>query len=307
MTVSFKVVNREPVPATVLDTDLPAGLDYIIARAMAKDPAQRYQRGMEMVLDVQDLQAGRELSSKSKQPGSSLSADAEQTANARARSWATGQPAVAARPHLSMRTLPGREWRAEKLLRKIGEEFFRRRHRAPARAAPFWIPVERYRLVPETTLQESVRDRRSYNPVTGEHTGRACYEVVTGERTGLGCGGGHAGAYQTGEGSCSNAGHRSGAQFHLAQLSVWVDDHKAYNHLLEGSDKKRLVVFHGVQGHESHALQLAPGKHRVRVEVASGLDSYDQSGTVQSQFVSGKEKVLRIHFNKHREMTLSLQ
>jgi hypothetical protein len=95
--------------------------------------------------------------------------------------------------------------------------------------------------------------------------------------------------------------------FTSAQLSVWVDDHKAYTHLLEGSDKKRLVVFHGVQGHESHALQLAPGKHRVRVEVASGLDSYDQSGTVQSQFVSGKEKVLRIRFNKHKEMTLSLQ
>src|ERR1017187_1723514 len=48
VTVSFKVVNRQPVPATVLDTELPQGLDYIIGRAMAKDPAQRYQRGMEM-------------------------------------------------------------------------------------------------------------------------------------------------------------------------------------------------------------------------------------------------------------------
>jgi serine/threonine-protein kinase len=64
LTVSYKVVNREPVPATVLDTDLPVGLDYIIGRAMAKDPAQRYQRGMEMVLDVQDLRAGREPESQ---------------------------------------------------------------------------------------------------------------------------------------------------------------------------------------------------------------------------------------------------
>jgi serine/threonine protein kinase len=69
MTVSFKVVNREPIPATVLDTQLPPGLDYIIGRAMAKDPAQRYQRGMEMVLDIQDLRDGRELWSKSKKPG----------------------------------------------------------------------------------------------------------------------------------------------------------------------------------------------------------------------------------------------
>src|SRR5208282_1500490 len=46
-TVSFKVVNRDPLPATVLDAELPQGLDYIIARAMAKDRAERYQRGME--------------------------------------------------------------------------------------------------------------------------------------------------------------------------------------------------------------------------------------------------------------------
>jgi hypothetical protein len=53
--------------------------------------------------------------------------------------------------------------------------------------------------------------------------------------------------------------------FTQARLSVWVDDHSIYTHLLEGTDKKRLAVFHGVHGHESHAMQLAPGKHRVRV------------------------------------------
>ena len=39
LTVSYKVVNRDPIPATVLDTELPPALDYIIARAMAKDPS----------------------------------------------------------------------------------------------------------------------------------------------------------------------------------------------------------------------------------------------------------------------------
>src|SRR6202050_3661083 len=66
-TVAFKVVNRDPVPATILDTELPPGLDYIIMRAIAKDPRQRYQRGMEMVLDIQELQQGREPWSKAKQ------------------------------------------------------------------------------------------------------------------------------------------------------------------------------------------------------------------------------------------------
>src|SRR5580700_10010741 len=69
-TVAFKVVNRDPVPATILDTELPPGLDYIIMRAIAKDPRQRYQRGMEMVLDIQEMQQGREPWSKAKHPDS---------------------------------------------------------------------------------------------------------------------------------------------------------------------------------------------------------------------------------------------
>ncbi len=62
LTVSFKVVNREPIPVTVLDADLPPGLDIILARAMAKDPAMRYQRGSEMAYDVRQLLQGRTVS-----------------------------------------------------------------------------------------------------------------------------------------------------------------------------------------------------------------------------------------------------
>src|SRR5450755_3366145 len=80
ITVSFKVVNHDPMAATLLDAELPHGLDYIIARAMAKDPAERYQRGMEMVLDIQHLQEGREPRSKAKQPGLPASGSAGQTA-----------------------------------------------------------------------------------------------------------------------------------------------------------------------------------------------------------------------------------
>jgi len=54
-TVCFKVVNRDPMPASALDMDLPPALDAVIAKAMAKDPAKRYQRGSEFAEDVRRL------------------------------------------------------------------------------------------------------------------------------------------------------------------------------------------------------------------------------------------------------------
>jgi hypothetical protein len=94
--------------------------------------------------------------------------------------------------------------------------------------------------------------------------------------------------------------------FAAANLSIWVDDSLAYTHGLEGTDKKHLVVFHHVQGHEFHTMQVSPGKHRLRVQVTSGVTP-DQSATVVGEFASGQENVLRITFDKHGEMNLSLQ
>jgi serine/threonine-protein kinase len=52
-TVCFKVMNIEPVPVTSLQHDVPAELDAIIARAIAKDPADRFQSGAEMAQHIQ--------------------------------------------------------------------------------------------------------------------------------------------------------------------------------------------------------------------------------------------------------------
>ena len=54
-TISFKVLNRDPVPATALNAELCPELGHVIARAIAKDPSQRYQTGMEMAVDLRDL------------------------------------------------------------------------------------------------------------------------------------------------------------------------------------------------------------------------------------------------------------
>lgn len=289
-TVSFKVVNREPVPATVLDTDLPLGLDYIIGRAMAKDPSQRYQRGMEMVLDIQELREGREPWSKTKQPGWSPSTDVEQTANTKARAWTARQRAAAAKP--SVLTL-GHD-AAEKLLRKL---------RQSTGAATALL------LVGLLTLgiglgkggwpqKRSTTSHTAATPVTTLSPEGAPAMATTGTAPAR---------RPLAKVSPAMLDIEAEYNFTAAHLSVWIDGRQSYTRELEGTDKKRLVVFHGVQGHESHVMQLSPGEHRVEVRVVSGADSYDQSRTVEGKFASGKEKLLQIHFDKRGKMNLSLQ
>jgi serine/threonine protein kinase len=64
MTVSFRVVHREPLPVSAFDSGFPPDVDYVIGRAIAKDPANRYQTGQEMADDLADLQEGRMPRSK---------------------------------------------------------------------------------------------------------------------------------------------------------------------------------------------------------------------------------------------------
>jgi serine/threonine-protein kinase len=70
MTVSYKVVNRDPVPVSALDADIPPMLDYVVSRAMSKDRKQRYQTGMELALDIGDLRQGFIPRSSMTSPGS---------------------------------------------------------------------------------------------------------------------------------------------------------------------------------------------------------------------------------------------
>ena len=339
LTVSFKVVNRDPVPASILDTELPPGLDYIIARAMAKDPAQRYQRGVEMVLDIQELREGREPWSKTK-PGSVATADAVQTASLRAQAWATGQRAIA--PNLW--STPSRQGRdgVERLLEKLHNKWF-----AGALLliglVVFGLQV-RSLIWPEKTLNTADNRAREPLPSPGD-VGSAKMASATNTRRAIPASSTAAAPRRIVKKSRRNAAAAAAVpppvtvtrsepppasaalaavipvssvspamldieiehKFAQARLSIWLDDRLTYTHQLEGTDKKHLVVFHKVQGHEFHAVQIPPGNHVLRVQVTSGSDLSGRSATIEGEFASGTEKMLRVLFNKNGEMNLSLQ
>ncbi|MGB6385225.1 MAG: serine/threonine-protein kinase [Terriglobales bacterium] len=334
ITVSFKVVNRDPIAATLLNTELSPGLDYIIERAMAKDPAERYQRGMEMVLDIQELRAGREPWSKAKLPASATSRGAAQTANERA-GVPLGQPWIAAQLLSTARSLSrghGASGNVEKVRKRflagalvlVGLLFLglwvsslgprRVPHRAGVPLPPLGTvaPVAPVKTTadtqtpPPTTAAASVATaptpivKELPKPILAERTHPSATKAV--------------GANSRLTSSATSPATSPATlvievdhKFAEAHLSLWVDDRLAYVHMLEGTDKKHLVVFHHVQGHELHAIQLAAGKHRLRVEVVPGGGVSDQSATVAGEFTSGQENVLQVNFNKSGEMNLSLQ
>jgi serine/threonine protein kinase len=321
MTVSFKVVNKEPVPASVLDTDLPPGLDYIISRAMAKDPAQRYQRGMEMVLDIQELREGREPWSKTKQPGSLGGVNAAQGSNTVTKSRATAPRLVKTQPRLSKPGQSPSRSAVENVFEKLNKLPFAAalllagvlvfglqvRHFIAAQKALATNPVSEKAVEPSAIAAEAPPMKQAAAaPVAKKLTLRAVNRPVSrAERT----------PSTTGSPSPASAPAISPAlldiqvdhKFAEAHLTIWVDDRMSYTHLLEGADKKHMVVFHKVQGHEFHAMQVPLGKHRLRVRVESPVASYDQSGIVTGEFSADKEQMLRINFSKSGEMQLSLQ
>jgi eukaryotic-like serine/threonine-protein kinase len=57
--VSYKVVHTEPVPPRKLNPAIPADLEQVILRTLAKDPAARFQSGEELAQQLAVVRAGR--------------------------------------------------------------------------------------------------------------------------------------------------------------------------------------------------------------------------------------------------------
>ena len=316
-TISLRIVNGKPLPATVFNVELTPELDEIISRAMAKDPAERYRTGREMVRDLQRL-------------GGGVDTEPAKDGHLRPETQASGSEDLARRSYASLlratdaslsRSRSAREKRVNTntvaMVRfdQPWQQMGMASLSLGALALAFtglWLAIptpERVEIaLARTSPTVSMASIVSLEVATEEPPSPPVVDVPANKRS--------RSVNETSEGpqlfhdqsSSCQLGIAVEHHFVTANLSVWIDDEASYNHSLRGAIKKRVVLFKGVEGYLSDVVQLTPGDHRIRVRVVSADGSYDESSSISGSFSAGAEKMLAVDFDKHnRRMHLAFE
>jgi serine/threonine protein kinase len=310
LTISLRVVSHEPVPAIAFDPDLPLGLDYVLERALAKNPVERYQRGMEMSLDLQNILTGHEPWGETKQQTAKLPSrsrfDRAPAKGSIARGFGIHAPQRRSRNFGELYRRMVREtrktWVAFPLLRPlpflllgialygVGRQIpsvstkspDRTQELAPPTTVPSPVPsptpaesVGASPTRPETVVPSPARLRASSAPISPTRAAMVNIQVEN--------------------------------QIPQGNVTIWVDDRAVYRRMLPDAPKKKLGIFGSGHKQESEKVQIAAGQHQLRVRVESRSPFYDQSHALAGDFAVGSERVLRVSFDKHNEIHASLK
>jgi tRNA A-37 threonylcarbamoyl transferase component Bud32 len=303
-TVCFKVANRDPLRATAFDPELPPELDSVITRAMAKDPAQRYQRGLEFALDLRELRERGQTISKHANAVSRL-AGAREVGARSAGDVSTHVPAASlisvgffkvfghaarqASTFIWLRVVSG--WRRPAvwigLLLSVATiifSFFAYHKSLPSRNSTQASP-------PPTVAASGAPAPVVSEPVAIEHSaGKVSNSKEPSKAV---------------EDSTLNI--RIEHRFSAPELSLWIDDKLAYDRPLRGQVKKHWNPFR-TDVRETESVLLPSGKHRILVRVRSTPDKYEQSASILGNFTKDHPSILQINFERQGEaMRLALR
>jgi eukaryotic-like serine/threonine-protein kinase len=275
-TVISKVAHHDPVPVTVFETDFPPALNRIVSRAIAKDPAQRYQTGAEMAADIQKLRTTRKLLDETAGSLAVVSQDSAVAAPSVLQMSGLRRPGASAMARVAVNSKPrvlmsqsaprspswlgtGKIALAAAVLVTVTSAFglylHGRKHSAQTVSAS--VPL----LAAPAAKPETRAAEDALSPVRPQPA-RLQIEIEH--------------------------------HFVVARASVWLDNNLVYQRELQGTTKKHALVLQSTLGFDAGTVKLPAGRHNVKVRVQSGIDSYDLTKTVSGTLVSGHQSTLRV-------------
>ena len=279
-TVISKVAHHDPLPVTVLEADFPPALNRIVSRAIAKDPAQRYQTGAEMAADIQKLRVARKLLSQTAGSLAVISQDSSVSTSSAAhavsrlgKAIATGTAPVSARSNVRgveeasdqstpATSSPGAYTRvglaaASLVIVVTGVWLHFRGHKNPEQTATPNVPAVST-PVPKPEVSGALAALQPARP----QPARLEIEIQH--------------------------------HFVIARASVWLDNNLVYQKELQGATQKHDLVLQRTVGFDAGTIKLPAGPHKLKVRVQSGIDAYDLSKTISGTLVPGRENTLRV-------------
>jgi serine/threonine protein kinase len=278
-TVCFKVLNVEPVPVTSFQHDVPAGLDALISRAMAKDPKERYQSGAEMARDIQafrstdtslaDATAFFARAVQTDLSPAQLSSNRRRAGHDQGFSWQFSAAILALIGAASVfGWWESRSWHTPPAAQvQSAAALVVQQTKAETVAPPAKPRVRKVSLarksavVPPSTLAEPPAARMQ---IEFEH------------------------------------------HFAEAKASVWVDGRMVFDQSLHGGDQHH-GLFRTVVLNQVSSFQLASGRHLLQVRVVSTGGIYDQTEVIDAELSPGSEHVLRVTCDNRRKMQVAFQ
>jgi serine/threonine protein kinase len=263
--VSIQVATKDPAAPTSVDPTLGSDVDYILGRALAKDPDRRYQRGRQLSADIQDLRSGaRPRSMGSEDLTMALPATAIQQTVAMGTAASFPQPVASSSAAPSVaRTLGTTTSRQAASPSTATPTPLQPPHPRPRRGAVFYSLIGA-----AVTLVTVAAFAARFNRALP-----ADLQIV--------------GKYP----------------FRSAEVFIWVDGDLRYHDELRGALHPHGKFHEAAEangGNIALTLPVRAGTHTVRVRVDAPGEAYDRDTSIPGQFRAYSQKTLLLNFREKR-------